>query len=59
MADKKTYYKLDEAGMVGTKKVISTARQEYYKRKTAGVFMIPPLLPPPLPPALMPWQLPL
>jgi len=38
MADKKAYYKLDEAGIAGTQKVISTARQEYHKHKTAEVF---------------------
>ena len=38
MADKKTYYKLDEAGIVGTEKVVSVTRQEYHKRKTAEVF---------------------
>ena len=38
MADKKTYYKLDEAGIVGTEKVVSAVRQDYHKRKTAEVF---------------------
>jgi hypothetical protein len=38
MTYKKAYYKLDEAGIVGTEKVVSVARQEYHKRKTAEVF---------------------